>query len=420
MTTFDFFRLFNSILSPRAELDVARIERMGLLATKIAQMYAVRADLIDPGKCVELSRLLQNTKPLTEPEFADRWRSLLPAAFQEACVAFDRTPLASASLGQVHRAQLREGPTVVVKISRRDQGVEFLNDVRLARRLIRVALMVYPPLARLADPAGTLAAVERQTLVELDFLSEQRGAARLAALTGAASDRLPHLRKLRFPKYFPELSDYGFLVSEYVEGRTLAQWLESGSLPYEALLELFRIHGFFLFVRGEFHGDLHPGNVIWRDGEFWFLDNASIETVPRQFARGLLEMLVCLADNQLHEAATRLADLSTAPLRAEDRRSFLFRFIALYRDFSRRTVAEKSLTRQMMETVRLAVRHGVIFPAGAFPLIKSLMYLDGMVLRCNPQAILLRDVAKFADDFWMSSDPAPAVGVAGANPCVTQ
>ena len=62
-----------------------------------------------------------------------------------------------------------------------------------------------------------------------------------------------------------------------------------------------------------------------------------------------------------------------------------------------------SLTLQMMRTVKLAVHSGVTFPRGAFPFIKSLMYLDGMVLRAAPGARLLRDVARFAEDF-----PAPA------------
>jgi ubiquinone biosynthesis protein len=403
MKVFDFIRLFHSILSSRARLNAAEIERMGLLAIKVAQMYAVRADLVDAGKCFELSRLLQNTRPLPDAKFAERWRQLIPAAFENACSSFNTVPLASASLGQVHRATLRDGRQVVVKISRFEQRNDFLADVRRAKLLIRAALKLYPRLEQLADPLGTLGAVERQTLVEMDFRAEKSGADRLAGLAQRSSSELPHLRKLHFPKFFPELSGDGFLVSEFVEGQTLAQWLECGRLPYEALLELFRIHGFFLFAQGEFHGDLHPGNVIWRDGHFWFLDNANVETVPGPFARGLLSMLVFLGQCNYKAAASQLTELSIVPMEARPRRSFISGFNALYRDFSRRSVAERSLTRQMMETVKLAVRHGIRFPAGAFPLIKSLMYLDGMVLRCNPGAVLLRDVARFADDF-----PAPS------------
>lgn len=403
----DLIKLFYSILSPRARLDARSIERMGLLAVKIAQMYGVRSDLVTPEKCLELSRLLQNRSPLPHDIFAQRWRKLLPATFERLCFSFDPLPLASASLGQVHRARLRDGREVVVKISRGEQRDLFLADVRSAKRLIRLALAICPKLARLAEPLGTLATVERQTLIEMDFRAEESGAARLAELAAESSTALPHLAKLQFPAYFLELSNENFLVSEYVEGHTIGQLLETCQLPYEALLELFRIHGFFLFVLGEFHGDLHPGNVIWRDGSFWFLDNANVETVPQTFARGLLAMLVCLGQDDMDAAGNQLADLSKAPLPNRARADFLSDFTKLYRDFCGRSVGEKSLTRQMMETVKLAVHHGIEFPAGAFPLIKSLMYLDGMVLRCNPRALLLRDVSKFADDFRALSVALP-------------
>jgi ubiquinone biosynthesis protein len=407
MTTLDLVRLFRAILSPRAALDTAAIERMGLLAVKIAQMYAVRPDLVAADKCLALSRLLRQTAPLASGELERRWDELAPAAFRAAIQRWEPAPLASASLGQVHLATLRDGRRVVVKLSRREARESFLADARRARRLLRVAVWAYPRLAQLADPMGTLATVERQTLTEMNFLAEPKGAARLAALAAFASDALPHLGRLRFPEYFPEFSHARFLVSEFIEGWTLAEWLERRRLPYETLLELFRIHGYFLFVRGEFHGDLHPGNVIWREGGFWFLDNANIERVPPAFAHGLYQMMLRLGQGELDLAAAALMDLSTTPLNPRQRRRLAEDFCALYRGSTSRAVREVSLTRQMMRTVKMAVAHGLRFPSGAFPVIKSLMYLDGMVLQCNPDAVLLRDVARFAGDFQAAPDAAP-------------
>jgi|GEM_PF-5104111 len=74
-------------------------------------------------------------------------------------------------------------------------------------------------------------------------------------------------------------------------------------------------------------------------------------------------------------------------------------FARLYRDFGGRPIGEQSLTRQMMRTVRMAVESGMEFPNGAFPVIKSLMYLDGMALSCAPEKVLLDDVVEFAGDF---------------------
>ena len=403
MTTLDFPRLFRMILAAGATVDAAAIERMGLLAVKIAQMYATRVDLLGEAKCLELSRLMERTEPLTRAEFDHRWRQLAPASLVDALASLDPQPLAAASLGQVHRATLRDGRQVVVKLSKRETRADFLPDVRRLRRLLRIALFFYPKLERLADPMDALATVERQTLREMDFRAEITGAARLAKLAAEQADQLPHLRLLGFPAYCPEFSSANLLVSGFIEGKTLAGWLDSGGLPYEALLDLFRIHGYYLFVRGEFHGDLHPGNVIWHNGRFWFLDNANIETVPPAFGRGIFDMLVLLGQGDLARAADHLAAMSLKPLAARPLAEFRREFTALYQDFAGRTVADASLTQQMMRTVKLAVHSGVTFPRGAFPFIKSLMYLDGMVLRAAPHARLLRDVARFAGDFPQAS-----------------
>lgn len=399
MSPLDFIRLFRSILSAGVAVDVAEIERMGLLAVKIAQMYSVRADLLGEAKCLELSRLLQTTRPLAEDEFARRWDELAPTRLRDDIESFDSKPLAAASLGQIHRARLRDGREIVVKLAKRDVRAAFLEDVKRFRRMLRLALFFYPKLERLADPVDALDTVERQTLREMDFRCEIQGAARLAGLAAERVDGLPHLRKLRFPEYLPDLGHDRLLVSGFIEGRTLKDWLDAGELPYEALLDLFRIHGYFLFVRGEFHGDLHPGNIIWERGNFWFLDNANIETVPPEFGRGLFRMMVLLGRGENGDAADILADLSTRPLSATARDAFREAFCGHYRDFAKKTAAEASLTHQMMETVKMAVHAGIVFPRGAFPLIKSLMYLDGMALACAPEKPLLKDVLKFAGDF---------------------
>ena len=97
------------------------------------------------------------------------------------------------------------------------------------------------------------------------------------------------------PRVFDRYSHDRLLVSEFVDGPTLADQFDSGEVSYDALLLLFRIQGYFLFVKGEFHGDLHPGNIVWKNDQFWFLDNGWIETVPPRFSHGLFDMLAELA-----------------------------------------------------------------------------------------------------------------------------
>ena len=89
--------------------------------------------------------------------------------------------------------------------------------------------------------------------------------------------------------------------------------------------------------------------------------------------------------------------MSQITLESKSYSVFLEKFTELYSDFTHATVSEVSLTRRMMETIKLGINSGMDFGSGMFPVIKSLMYLDGMVMRCNPHAILMDDVREFTD-----------------------
>jgi ubiquinone biosynthesis protein len=90
--------------------------------------------------------------------------------------------------------------------------------------------------------------------------------------------------------------------------------------------------------------------------------------------------------------------MSHRPITGGAFRSYRRKFLDLYADFRDTTVSEVSLTTKMMHTIKLGVESGMTFERGIFPIIRSLMYLDGMVLRCRPDAVLMRDMRQFVDE----------------------
>lgn len=401
MRAFRFIQLFRMIFGPVEKLDPRKIESMGLLAVKIAQMYAIRADLLGPEKTAKLNGFYEEASPMAPGGFLATAKREAPARFWRDLDHLEDTPLAVASLGQVHRGRLKDGTEIVVKVLRQDHAAEFQRDVAAVRLLAKTSLFFYPPLQRLADPLGTLETIRRTTVTEMNLLAEADGTDEMKRLRDEGAATLPHLKQLAFPHIYREYSNERFLVSEFVAAPTLRKLFKASAFSYEDLLLLFRIHGYYLFFQGKFHGDFHPGNVFYDGSTFWFIDNANVETVPQQFSRGLLRFMVALGEKRYDDAARAIESLGVRPLQKPS--DFRNAFAQLYANFGNKPVGEESLTVQMMQTIRMAVEKGLQFPEGAFPIIKSLMYLDGMAISCAPEKFLLEDVAKYAADFGSAS-----------------
>jgi ubiquinone biosynthesis protein len=398
MNIFNFVKLIRMIYG-KAVPDLKKIEDMGLLAVKIAQHYSLRVDFLDEAVCQELQKLFRSS----QKSDAKNGRELLSRWVAEEWFlnfqTIDELPFASASIGQVHRAILQSGEEVVIKVIKRDFAKSFLKDIRALRRTVEILLIGLPHLKKVFDPLAVLKHIEEYTLQELDLLNEISGADELAQIQSEYITDFPLLGKLHFPTFYRELSTSNVLVSKKIEGITYDESLQEGTLQYEKLLNLFSIHGLFLFGAGRFHGDMHPGNVLVKGEDLYFVDTGALSSCTSVIRQGLFQFFVALVDNRLEESAGALRNMTIKPLDNSSFQKFKEKFLLLYSDFEGSSVAEVSLTKKMMDTIKLAVNSGMAFDQSMFPIIKSLMYLDGMVLCCNPDAVLLRDMKPIIGEF---------------------
>ena len=400
MNWFGFLRLLRTLYrdSP-PKLDFIR--RQGLLAVKIGQTYALRIDFLPEDSCRHLSRLYRHVDEVPSDD-ADRLIRLhAPDGWHERFAEIDSSPIASASVGQVHKGLLANGETVVVKFIKSNFREGFVKDVASLRTFLKFVLFFYPTLEKVADPMGILDTIETGTLDELDLCHEIAGQKRLHAIYESHSDAFD-FSSLRFPRLYEELSNTNIMVSEYIPGKTFDELLDEGALSYDMLLELFKIHGFFMFCVGTFHGDIHPGNIILSDGKLCFIDTGAISTVTMKLRKGLFEFFEALSAYDYNSCAQKLNEMAERSIEGAAYDAYREKFLHLYRDYSGSTVSDVSLTKKMMETIKLGVRSGMVFEKGMYPIIKSLMYLDGMVLRCKPDAVLVRDMMPFIDEFKKS------------------
>lgn len=373
----------------KKELDLNKIQRMGLLAVKIGQVHALRLDFLPVEKCEKLSLLYRLNNDLP-PE------NVLKKIDRSIFSELDEIPLASASVGQVHKGKFK-GKDVVVKIIKQDFRKSFIKDVNSVRKFFKFIIFFYPKLSRVFDPEGIIDHIEEYTLKEIDLLKEIEGQEILKKIYEENKNKFD-LSDIAFPEIYKEVSNSDMMISEFIGGKTFDELLNEKKLPYETLLKLFKVHGFYLFKIGTFHGDIHPGNLILKDDKIYFIDTGAISRASTRLSQGLLLFFESLSEYDYEKCAYNLNGMAEEGIEGRKYSEFEKKFIELYKDFKDATVSQVSLTKKMMETIKLGVNSGMRFEKGMFPIIKSLMYLDGMVLKCNPEAILLKDMRKYIDD----------------------
>ena len=399
MRMLTFFRFMRQIMRKKPA-DLEWIQNQGLMAVKLAQIFALRPDLLGEEKCNQLQQLYQHAASIPPENWESTLKEKAIEGFFDNFDWIDEKPLAAASVGQVHRARLKNGDDVVIKFVKQANAKEFRKEVERMKSWLRIFLILSPRLRKVGNPMALLNHVADYTTRELDLRNEIHGANELKSIQDKIAEDF-QTTMLRFPKYYPEISNENVLVSEFIEGMSLEEGIENKSLSWETLLELFRIHGAYLFGIGTFHGDLHPGNcIIDTEGRFVFIDNGAICHAPSFVNRSLFNFFEHLSRQEMHSAFMSLLDMTSKKPTGKKMQKYLKRMNEIYTDFEKKPVGQQSLTRIMMQTVKAAVElANAEFGEEAFPIIRALMYLDGLVIRTHPEVLLIKSMGPYLDEF---------------------
>ncbi|HTO55119.1 MAG TPA: AarF/UbiB family protein [Myxococcota bacterium] len=256
---------------------------LGGLYVKLCQVAGARADVFPPVFVRELARFHDRVSPRPFGELRPALERDLGAPLDRVFARFDATPLAAASLAQVHRAQLHDGADVAVKIQYPDAARLFGTDLANVRRGARLAARLFPrfPLRSAIEEVADFIALE------LDFAREAESLARVA-------DALKDDLDVRVPRLYGDLCRPRLLVMEYLDGvpvHDLARLRAAGTDLGALADRLARLYRRMIFEHGFFHGDPHPGNLLLlRDGRIGLLDFGLAKSLPPGFGAELARM----------------------------------------------------------------------------------------------------------------------------------
>lgn len=163
MNRLQFAQLMWSIYGSKKLPDLDWIQDLGLLAVKLGQMHALRIDFLDPAKCLHLSQLYRKNAAVPKENFQALLQRGAVWGSESPFDHLEDQPLATASIGQVHRGRLRDGSEVIVKVVKTDARAQFIRDVAALKSMFTWFTRLYPPLKRVGDPVAMLGDIETYT-----------------------------------------------------------------------------------------------------------------------------------------------------------------------------------------------------------------------------------------------------------------
>ncbi|HET9010868.1 MAG TPA: AarF/UbiB family protein [Gemmatimonadaceae bacterium] len=380
----------NAAATGDADELVCDVERLGPTFVKLGQLLSTRADLLKPAYAEALARLQDDVAPFPFDEVVRIVEGELQVRLSKAFTSFDEAPIAAASLGQVHRAVLRDGRQVAVKVQRPGvreqvaQDLETLGDV--ASLLER-----FSSVTRSVDVQALLEQFRMTILAELDYRQEAHNMSVLAR----------HLRdvpEVLVPLPVEDYTTGRVLTMDYVRGTKITavspvEWTE---VDGRALAEaLFRAYLQQILVDGFFHADPHPGNVLLTaDHRLGLVDVGMIGRLSTAVQERLYRLLLAIADGDDAEAALVVVALGER-LDGFDEASMRRSVTALVSQRDHRADG-LNVGRVMLDLARTAHRCGLRMPAELPLLGKTLLNLHDIGRVLDPTFDMERALRRHA------------------------
>jgi ubiquinone biosynthesis protein len=367
-------------LAPNFGVRLRRtLDDLGPTFVKFGQLLSTRSDILPEGVLSELQKLQDTVRPMPAGAAQAIVERELGAPVDEVFERFDPDPLGSASIGQVHRAVLRSGEVVAVKVQRPEAPGRVESDLELMREF---ALLLDRRFARriFVDVRGLVAEFETVIRRELDYTAEAANARRFAANFAETPVVIPRIHL--------EYSTPRVLTLQYIEGTRFrdirplllapSERRRVASMGADAIFKM-------AFEDGFFHGDPHPGNLILTaQGDLALLDFGMVGYMSRGDIEALSRLFIAVVQR---DAAAALRGLESLGVRyspevrgdlVRDLREFLNKYSGL-------SVGEVTLGQALSELIALARNYRLRVPP-VFPLLtKALVTAEGLARAIDPK-----------------------------------
>jgi ubiquinone biosynthesis protein len=348
------------------------ITELGTTFIKLGQILSTRSDIIGPLIADELTKLQADVPADGGAVVRKTVEHELDCPLEELFAEFDLQPLGSASVGQVHRAKLKSGETVVVKVQH--DGIEAkINDDLEILKILAEAAEQYSPDLRLYQPRSTVADFSRNLIRELDYRREMRSLKQFQQ--NFASNEW-----IGIPATYPEFSSRRVLTMEMFDGYSIAKTEKMDQQGIDKSDFMRRGANMYLdmvFRDRFFHADPHPGNLwVLASGKLGLLDFGMTGRLDSEMREELEGMLLAAVDNDADRLTDHVLRIATVPQTVDrtilkrDIDDFLSEYVSV-------AIEDLDLSAMLNSLTDILRSHHILLPAGISLLIRVLVMLEG-------------------------------------------
>jgi ubiquinone biosynthesis protein len=386
-----------ALMSPRAKRLRLALEELGPTFIKMGQMLSTRADLVPHDIFHELQKLQDQVPPVAYDDLKEEIEFELKSPIKDIFSEFNETPLAAASIGQVHKATLKTGEMVVVKVQRPNIKKVVEGDLDILRTTAGLAekhlsdIKMYNPVAFVDEFAKSIRN-------ELDYTLEARNMERFAH--NFADDNTVHI-----PKVYWEYTTGRIITMEFLEGIKVSHIDELEKLGYnvksiakkgaQAYLKQIFTHRFF-------HGDPHPGNIFVLPGEVVaFMDFGIVGRLSPSMASRLNELLISIASKDTEKIADALLQISVVDedSNMDDLKADISEFVDKYYDIS---LGQLQISNVVHDLTDISSKYRIILDRQLSLLGRVLAEIEGLGKRLDPDFNIIPLIQPFARGLVMS------------------
>jgi ubiquinone biosynthesis protein len=366
-------------LAERARLV---LQDLGPSFIKLGQIASTRPDVLPADLIVELKKLQDNVPPVPFADIRDAIEESLGAPLAEIYKSFDERPLATASIGQVHRAVLATpdgDEQVVVKVQRPGVGATVARDLELLHIMAATVERAIPE-TKIYSPVALVQQFDRSITSELNFMVEADNAERFAKnFEGKAY--------VRFPKVYRQASSKHVLTLEFFDGRKIDAALKQGFPGPLIAKNAVGLVIKMIFEDGFFHADPHPGNIIIlgtpESPVIGLIDVGMVGRLSPELRDRTIDMMIAAVRKDGYSVADALYAIGR-PTKKVDMREYRAEAAMLAEKYLGRPLKEIELSAMIRDLVQGAIKYGIEIPADFMMVGKALMTIEGIGKQLDP------------------------------------